>query len=209
MTTSVDETSGLEGVLQVRERVSCTTAEGPWERYALWVQGCSIRCRGCCNPHMFAVEGGQPMSVGEIVADVVRARRNHGIEGITVLGGEPFDQPLALAELVERLQALDVGVIVFSGYRIEVLRVRAGFERIWAAIDTLVDGPFVASEPESIGGRAFVGSANQRLLHRSPRYADAELWHGPRRIELTIEADGSLQLHGSPIPLRALLRAFG
>ena len=39
-----------ERVLSVAQIVSCTEAEGPGKRFALWFQGCPLRCPGCCNP---------------------------------------------------------------------------------------------------------------------------------------------------------------
>ena len=44
--------------LRVGQRVESTEAEGPGTRFALWTQGCTLRCPGCCNPHLFADRGG-------------------------------------------------------------------------------------------------------------------------------------------------------
>ena len=41
-------TEGIE--LSVAQIVRCTEAEGPGKRYALWFQGCPLRCPSCCNP---------------------------------------------------------------------------------------------------------------------------------------------------------------
>ncbi|HGG57662.1 MAG TPA: 4Fe-4S cluster-binding domain-containing protein, partial [Nannocystis exedens] len=45
--------------LQIAHIVAITEAEGPGRRFALWVQGCSLHCPGCCNPELFAAAGGQ------------------------------------------------------------------------------------------------------------------------------------------------------
>jgi anaerobic ribonucleoside-triphosphate reductase activating protein len=39
--------------LQVAYSVACTEAEGPFRRHALWLQGCTLACPGCCNPELF------------------------------------------------------------------------------------------------------------------------------------------------------------
>ncbi|HET8646986.1 MAG TPA: 4Fe-4S cluster-binding domain-containing protein, partial [Vicinamibacteria bacterium] len=88
----------MEGasVVRVAARVPVTEVEGPGARFALWVQGCSIRCPGCCNPHLFPARG-EVVSVDALVAEVKAVRGR--IEGLTLLGGEPFDQPAPLAVL--------------------------------------------------------------------------------------------------------------
>src|SRR5262245_55340012 len=87
------------GVLRVATIVDDTEAEGPGRRFALWVQGCAIRCPGCCNPEMFAHDRGTQMTV-----DGVLARVRAGVEGVTFLGGEPFEQAGELAELARAVR---------------------------------------------------------------------------------------------------------
>src|SRR5438874_5961727 len=79
-----------EVVLSVAQFVPFTEAEGPGVRFALWFQGCPLRCPGCCNPEMLPFEGGTRMSVADVLAQVEQARGEHGVEGITLLGGEPL-----------------------------------------------------------------------------------------------------------------------
>src|SRR3954447_22266118 len=75
--------------LQIAQIVAATEAEGPGVRFALWFQGCPLRCPGCCNPEMLPFEGGTRMTLAEVLAQLDEARRQHGVEGITLLGGEP------------------------------------------------------------------------------------------------------------------------
>ena len=69
-----------------------TKVEGPGVRYCIWTQGCSRHCRGCQAVHTWAYDGGKLFEVDEIISDILRQR---GIEGITFLGGEPFEQAQA------------------------------------------------------------------------------------------------------------------
>src|SRR5512137_685802 len=80
--------------IRVAAVVDVTEAEGPGARFAVWVQGCAIRCPGCCNPHMFDPEAGTPVDAGELLARLDRVRDR--VEGVTLLGGEPFAQATAL-----------------------------------------------------------------------------------------------------------------
>ncbi|MCA9709734.1 MAG: radical SAM protein [Myxococcales bacterium] len=197
--------------LEVASRVAVTTAEGPGRRFALWVQGCSLRCPGCCNPHLFAAGRGSTIPVDALLAEIARAAREHALEGITVLGGEPLEQRPGLTALCRGAAALGLGVLVFSGLRLEEARALPGFEQLWPHVDTLVDGRYDRRRPEpppERGGRRFIGSTNQRLHHRSERYADPALWCGPPRVEIQLEPDGGFSAHGEPRALADLLHAL-
>src|SRR5687767_13593652 len=76
-------------VFHVAQVVACTEAEGPGKRFALWFQGCPLRCPGCCNPEMLPFIGGRAVPRAEVVGQMRRAAAEHGLEGITLLGGEP------------------------------------------------------------------------------------------------------------------------
>jgi anaerobic ribonucleoside-triphosphate reductase activating protein len=168
-----------------------TTAEGPGLRAAVWVQGCSIRCRGCINPHLFDSRGGE---VHEPIGLVGRAVA-HGCEGLTLLGGEPFDQAAACAELAEAGRKAGLGVITFTGYELEVLRDRdANCRRLIGATDLLVDGPYRRHEAET--ERSLVGSSNQRFLHLTDRYADFDPIRHANRVDIRISATGEAEVAG-------------
>jgi anaerobic ribonucleoside-triphosphate reductase activating protein len=198
----------VSALLRTAHRVACTEAEGPYRRYALWVQGCSLRCPGCCNPALFDPAGGTATTVRSLQGDIERARDSLGIEGITVLGGEPLEQLAPVTELCAWAAAAGLGVLVFSGYTAAEARSRPNFSALWATLDTLVDGRFDAhalEPPASAGGRRFIGSANQRLHHRTPRYADAKLWRGDNHVELRVTADGRVSAHGFPRQVQRML----
>lgn len=183
-----------ESTLRLANTVRCTTAEGPFTRYAIWVRGCTIRCPGCCNPELFDATG-PTTSVDALVHDIAIAQAELGIEGITLLGGEPTEQMPAVSYLAERVQTLGLGVLLFTGVRIATLKQQTAFSRLWQAIDTLVDGPYLATQPEPQTGRILLGSMNQTIHHRTTRYAAPELWHASPTIEVMI--DGlDIQAHG-------------
>lgn len=125
----------------------------------------------------------------QIVEDAVRAN----VEGITVLGGEPFDQPLAIASLAREAAAAGLGVICFTGYTIESLRSREP-SNLLRHVDLLVDGPFLADAPDT--KRALVGSTNQRFIHLSDRYTDYKPDGAANRLELRIQPSGHTEVAG-------------
>ncbi|MBI1914404.1 MAG: 4Fe-4S cluster-binding domain-containing protein [Planctomycetes bacterium] len=97
-------------LIPVAQIVPCTEAEGPGRRFALWFQGCPLRCPGCCNPEMLPFEGGEAMTLGE-VGDLLRATaEEHVLEGITLLGGEPLAHAAAGTALARAAHALGLYV---------------------------------------------------------------------------------------------------
>lgn len=165
-----------------------TTAEGPGVRTAIWVAGCTIRCPGCINPHLFEASG-TVMAIAELAEVVVAS----GDEGITLIGGEPFDQAIQCADLAEQVRASGLGVVTFTGHTREQLTTPDAI-RLIAATDLLVDGPYLAAKRET--ARALVGSENQRFHHITDRYADYDPETVPNRVEVRIEPTGVVGVAG-------------
>jgi anaerobic ribonucleoside-triphosphate reductase activating protein len=168
-------------VLRVACRLSDTEAEGPGRRFAVWVQGCPIRCAGCCNPEMFDERGGREIAVAELVRELAEAR-GRGVEGLTLLGGEPFAQAAPASRLARAARELGLTVMVFSGYTRAELEARGddgGAAALLAATDILVDGQYRRELPEPPPplGRRWVGSSNQ-VIHRL-----SEAAQGDRRLD--------------------------
>jgi len=186
--------------IRIAAVVPVTEAEGPGARFAVWVQGCAIRCPGCCNPHMFDAEGGEAVEPEDLLArlDEVRGR----VEGITLLGGEPFEQAAALVPFVRGARERGSSVVAFSGYRIEELRRDRppGARELLDAVDLLVDGPFVTSLPGS--RRRWAGSDNQDFHFLTDRYSPGveviSAGEPERTVELRLGADGWVERSGWP-----------
>lgn len=176
--------------LRVARVAHKTVAEGPGQRTALWVQGCSIRCKGCINPHLFSTRGGALMTPSGIVEGAVAA----GDEGLTLLGGEPLDQIEAVADLARLAQEAGLGVICFTGYVYDDISKVSNGGRLLRHVDLLIDGPYVAGSPET--KRAMVGSSNQRFIHLTDRYADYEPERTPDKVELRILSTGEVSMVG-------------
>jgi anaerobic ribonucleoside-triphosphate reductase activating protein len=194
--------------LRVAAQLPSTEAEGPGRRYAIWLQGCPLRCPGCCNPEMLPLEGGALVPVAELVRAVIAAAGREGVEGLTLLGGEPFAQAPAAARLAEAVRGAGLGVMVFSGFTLAELEARAAFEPAVAALlatcDLLVDGRFERDRPER--ARRFIGSSNQVMYFLSSRYApDDPRLRAPNSVEIRL-GGGLLTVNGWPAAARALLR---
>lgn len=192
--------------LAIGVEVADTEAEGPGRRYAVWVQGCPMRCPGCCNPEFLPFRGGRPSTAGALVERILAAHARTPLVGVSLLGGEPFAQAEALAVVAEAVRAAGLSVMVYSGYTLDELRgqieagpeagANAGVERLLAATDLLCDGRYERERPDA--ERRWIGSTNQRLHFLTTRHHPAEPdFGGGETVELRL-VDGELIINGWP-----------
>ncbi len=188
-------------MLRVATIVADTEAEGPGRRFAVWVQGCSLRCPGCCNPEMFDERRGTAMTIEALAAQIPA-----GVEGITLLGGEPFEQAGGCAEFARLAKARGLTVMVFSGYTRAELDQRPN--ALFAEIDLLVDGRYDRTKPEPPPpiGRRWIGSSNQMMHYLTAAYsADDPRMRTSNTIEIRVSARG-VTINGWPSADRLVRR---
>lgn len=132
--------------------------DGPGLRLAVFVQGCSRNCDGCHNPDSQPYEGGTVWSVDDVLAKVTPIT-----QGITLTGGEPFDQPRACWELACKAHRAGLDVWAYSGYTFEeICEDYEAYYNTLLEVDVLVDGPFVKNlKSHALKWR---GSSNQRVI---------------------------------------------
>ncbi|MCA9669530.1 MAG: radical SAM protein [Myxococcales bacterium] len=193
--------------LRVAQLVRDTDAEGPGRRFALWVQGCTLRCAGCCNPEMFGERGGELREVAELVGLV--ASTPH-IEGLSLLGGEPLQQPAGAAALLAGVRARGLSTMVYSGYTLAEIEAQAerdaAVRALLEATDLLVDGRYDETQPEPT--RRWIGSRNQQMHFLSDRYApDDPRFVADNQVEIRFE-NGQLLVNGWPAAADALRDAL-
>ncbi|MFD6421108.1 4Fe-4S cluster-binding domain-containing protein [Streptomyces sp. NPDC060198] len=190
---------------------------GPGRRLGIWFQGCSLACGGCMSRHTWDARGGTSQDVAALLGLWERALAD-GAEGLTVSGGEPLQQPDALAELLAGAAAHRDGdahraandradLLVYTGYEFgEMTPRQAGALR---HADAVITGRFRVAEPTALVWR---GSANQTLRpltgRARARYAPHLAREAPApRLQAVVDsgADGpGMQVYG--VPLRGELR---
>ena len=138
--------------------------DGPGRRSVIQVSGCSIRCSGCYVPETHQRSNGLLTPISVIVNEIVAKRKDH--DGVTILGGEPFDQAEAVANLVAKLKEKDFHLTIYSGYTLENLleRLDSHIDYTLCQADLLIDGPFIRELTENAG--EYRGSLNQGLILR-------------------------------------------
>lgn len=137
--------------------------DGPGIRMVIFAQGCRHKCKGCHNPHTHSFDGGELVEVSKILNDI---RKNPLLDGITLSGGDPFEQAEAFAELAGKVKKTGLNVITYTGYTFEQLlkysAERKGYKELLENTDMLVDGPFILEEKNLL--LKFRGSKNQRII---------------------------------------------
>ena len=132
------------------------TALGPGRRVGLWLQGCSIRCPGCISLDTWESDVGivpLPDLIARVSAMAAEA------DGLTISGGEPFDQPDVLSAVLHAWRSASRrSTLVFTGREF-------GEIAPWLAdndglVDAVITGPFRSEQPQTVALR---GSDNQEL----------------------------------------------
>ncbi|MBL8271679.1 4Fe-4S single cluster domain-containing protein [Steroidobacter sp.] len=189
------------------------TTLGPGRRLGIWLQGCSIRCPGCISVDTWP-EGRGVTTVAQIM-DALRGWIAEA-DGITISGGEPFDQPEGLRDLLRSLrEQTPVSVLVYSGHPFE--RIAAWLQRNPDLVDGLMSEPFEASRSQT---RALRGSDNQHLHLLTPlgvsalAVIDRPIDAQERTLDAMFDADGTVWFAGIPMrgdlaKLRAVLAEAG
>lgn len=147
---------------------------GPGNRVGIWVTGCNFRCKNCMSPELQDYNSGNDIEINRIMAELNKFSSR--IDGFTISGGEPFEQPNELEKLVNRINDLyGNDIIIYTGYTLDELQEKKNksIENILKKISVLIDGRYVEEKNNGIGLR---GSSNQKiyLFDNFERYKDLE-----------------------------------
>lgn len=163
---------------------------GPGSRYVIWVQGCSLGCVGCWNKELWPADGGSEVRVDELISTITQV---DGIEGVTILGGEPLEQAAPMLELVRGVRSLGLTVMLYSGYE------ESELDTIQMACvessDIVILGRYVAALRDT--SLRWRGSSNQEVRLVSEAYAGLEIEEA-NEVEITITPDGRISMVGYP-----------
>ena len=140
--------------------------DGEGLRFVCFVQGCPRRCKGCHNPESHDPNGGTEMTIEEIVFEM---RSNPLTMGLTLSGGEPFEQARDCLELAKEAHDYGLNVWCYTGYTLEYLQAHGTPEQkaLLEEIDVLVDGRYI-EERRSLS-LEWRGSSNQRVIYMKRR----------------------------------------
>jgi anaerobic ribonucleoside-triphosphate reductase activating protein len=143
------------------------TSLGPGERVVLWVAGCAKRCPGCISPEMRSRDSGKPVPTA-VLARRILAVAPH-LDGVTISGGEPFEQAEAIVELLSILlkERPDWNVVIYTGRTLRNLRrASVAASALLEMVDVLIDGPYKKDIPRE---HPLAGSGNQEVHYLTER----------------------------------------
>lgn len=167
---------------------------GYGKRLGVWFQGCNKACKDCISPELKVHKEALKISAMDLLGLLAKDEKP---DGLTISGGEPFDQPEGLLSLVLCFKKLfNDDILVYSGYTLEQLKKKNSdaINAVLEEIAVLIDGPY---EPDKNDGVGIRGSSNQRLcvFRHKERYRDLE--KAERELQ-AVFADGRLWLLGIP-----------
>lgn len=162
---------------------------GHGHRIGIWFQGCSIGCKGCCSRDTWLAKP-EHRSTVEAVLGWIESQPLEQVDGFTLSGGEPFEQPQTLAQLLASLRQLPErrdgqqrDLLLYSGFTWS--RLQRDHKPVLALADAVISEPFLSSRPD---GR-MAGSDNQAVhlistLGQSRYGSDRAVQPAPRALQL-------------------------
>jgi anaerobic ribonucleoside-triphosphate reductase activating protein len=179
-------------LINLHSTIKSSRVNGPGDRFVIWTQGCRKMCKNCYNPETWSHYRNNLIDIDLLVEEI----KNSSISGVTISGGDPFEQPEELFYLLGKIKQLDLsdGVIVFSGYTIDEIRGVRELEKCLDYIDVLIDGLYIEEKRITNG---LAGSSNQEFHFLSDKISRDSLQIDQ---EVEIHSLGDLiQITGFPL----------
>ena len=153
--------------MQIERAISGVTTLGPGRRLVVWVNGCNRRCKGCVSERLQKFE---PRNEQDVIPYLQRFDLTD-TDGVTISGGEPFEQVADLLTMVRYFKQNGIDdILIYTGYQIEQLRDKHDnrVDAILAEIAVLIDGPYIQELNSDIGN--LKGSDNQRVIFCNEKF---------------------------------------
>jgi anaerobic ribonucleoside-triphosphate reductase activating protein len=176
---------------------------GPGLRFVLWTQGCSKGCKNCFNPLTWSNEKNKIFTNDNLLELI---KNFEDIDGITITGGDPFEQEYELLELLFSLSSFNFkkGIIVYTGFTIDEINENPIRRKCLDYLDILIDGRYVEENKISSGLK---GSSNQNVFYFSDKVKEEEI-NIDQEIEIGFSED-TVFLTGFPVNDKKFLKDLG
>ena len=180
----------MNDIIRLGDTLSSSQIYGPGNRFVIWVQGCSLECPGCWNKEFWTTESGYELEISKLISIISSTNE---IEGITILGGEPLEQPEATLNLIQSVKRIGLIVMLYTGYEEDEMT-DLQLECVYAS-DIVIMGRYVASMRDTT--LRWRGSSNQEIKILSEAYKDIEI-EEKEEVEITIDTNGAISMAGYP-----------
>lgn len=182
-----------KNIVNVAEIEEKSQIYGPGTRFVIWVQGCTLGCKGCWNVEMQPLTPKNIIDVDELTYRILKTR---GIEGITLLGGEPLMQSYPLLSLVEKVKKNRLTVMLYTGYELEEINDESSIKLINMS-DIIIPGRYIHSKRSTY--LRWRGSTNQAIIFNNKKYESTYKKEiEENNAEIHIKKNGEITLLGYP-----------
>jgi len=177
---------GMMASIAIHAWIAGSRANGPGTRTVVWVQGCTLACRGCFNPNTHTT-GSHHRPVRDLLAEMIAV--DPTADGLTISGGEPLQQPEPLSEIITGWKnATGSSVIVLTGYTwTEVVADDIKHSAVGDA-DVVIAGRYNSDLHIGEGMR---GSKNKEYVFLTTAYCETDFAELPE-VEVIVTPEGGL-----------------
>lgn len=165
---------------------------GPGNRVGIWFDGCSHACKGCSNPELWEFQEKYSTSIDMVIKLLNTIKESQVIDGFTVTGGDPFEQPEDLRQLLKYVKTVSEDILVYTGYDYSYLQ--KNYSNILELITVLIDGMYIEEKNDN----SFLkGSSNQNIIILDESYRnkyEQYLTDGVNEIQNFTAKDGVISV---------------
>ena len=175
----------------VNSIIESSSIYGPGDRFVIWVQGCTLGCKGCWNTQMWEQGIGQKLSIDRIL-EMIQSYPQ--LEGITILGGEPFEQVEGVYDLIMKVKETDLTVMLYTGFELNEFTEKMA--ECYENSDIVIAGRYRHELRDA--GLLWRGSTNQIIESPTQRY-DVDEFEEAQEVEIQVNHDtGEIIITGYP-----------
>lgn len=149
------------------------TTLGPGKRLVIWTQGCSKRCINCASRGLWDFDKRKEMKVEDCISSIKKYLSSEEIDGITISGGDPVEQPQELLKLVKGLKQISDDIIVYTGYEFSELTELFDnnyIKELKNNVAVLITGRYVDEKNDNKS--VLIGSTNQEIHYFNNKYKE-------------------------------------
>jgi anaerobic ribonucleoside-triphosphate reductase activating protein len=136
---------------------------GPGERVCIWTQGCNKRCKGCISPELQPFRG-KEISEDALANVIIQVAHKSNCRGITISGGDPFEQADSLLRFLKLLRNEFDDILVYTGFEFSDIQdglIGIEAKRCLEYLDILIDGKYI--DELNFNNCVLRGSSNQKI----------------------------------------------
>ncbi len=168
---------------------------GEGKRIGIWVQGCSLGCKGCVNQTLWSKKGGKNISIVDLF-NFITSFQNE-FDGLTISGGEPFQQYESLIAFLYLIKSkTDLSVVCFSGYYFNELIELFPDKLFLKYIDTLIDGRYVEEQHDDSNLKGSINQTIYKFINGEAIIENEQT--KPNKWSINVDCNNQIYMAGIP-----------